>query len=101
MKSGRIQREKKTVNKMITLYCRYQHSSKALCNDCRELIDYSDARLDHCRFGKDKPVCANCSVHCYKPEMREKIQEVMRFSGPRMIMRHPCLAIMHIIDKKI
>lgn len=29
-----------------------------------------------------KTFCSNCKVHCYKPEMREKIRDVMRFPAP-------------------
>ena len=35
-----------------------------------------------------------------KPVMREKIREVMRFSGPRMIYSHPITAIRHVIETK-
>jgi hypothetical protein len=47
-----------------------------------------------------KTFCSNCKVHCYKPEMREKIKEIMRFSGPRMIFYHPIMAIRHLIESK-
>ena len=30
------------------------------------------------------------------PEMREKIRQVMRFSGPRMLLYHPALALWHV-----
>ncbi|MCL4190388.1 MAG: nitrous oxide-stimulated promoter family protein, partial [Thermoguttaceae bacterium] len=30
--------------------------------------------------------------------MRERIRAVMRFSGPRMMLRHPLLALRHQID---
>jgi len=32
--------------------------------------------------------------------MREKIREVMRFSGPRMILHHPVMAVRHVIESK-
>lgn len=32
--------------------------------------------------------------------MREKIREVMRFSGPRMIFYHLVMAIRHVIESK-
>ena len=51
-------------------------------------------------FMKEKTFCANCKVHCYKPEMREKIRKVMRFSGPRMLLYHPALAVWHLICSK-
>ena len=35
-----------------------------------------------------------------KKDMREKIREVMRFSGPRMIFPHPVMAIRHVIESK-
>lgn len=51
-------------------------------------------------FMETKTFCSNCKVHCYKPEMREKIREVMRYSGPRMIFHHPAAAIRHVILTK-
>ncbi|MCK5227056.1 MAG: nitrous oxide-stimulated promoter family protein, partial [Desulfobulbaceae bacterium] len=42
--------------------------------------------------------CGNCPIHCYKPKMRKKVREVMRYAGPRMIWRHPFLALCHTID---
>lgn len=100
MKTGRINREQLTVRTMIRMYCTSVHQSgKEVCVDCRQLIEYAEQRTEKCRFGNDKPVCVNCPVHCYKPEMREKIREVMRYSGPRMIYHHPNLAWMHIVDK--
>lgn len=35
-----------------------------------------------------------------KKREREKIREVMRFSGPRMIFHHPVAAIRHVIETK-
>jgi hypothetical protein len=32
--------------------------------------------------------------------MKEKIREVMRFSGPRMIFYHPVMAIRHLVESK-
>ena len=96
----RMDREKRTVEAMIRMLCCDVHGSRgdALCAECTELLAYAMARLDRCRFGEDKPKCAACPVHCYKPEMREKIQTVMRHSGPRMMLRHPVLAAGHVMD---
>jgi hypothetical protein len=30
--------------------------------------------------------------------MRERIRNVMRYSGPRMVYRHPVLALFHMVD---
>jgi len=97
---SRIKREAKTVSVMIALYCRAHHRRGDLCPECRELDEYARARLQSCPFQEAKTVCSRCPVHCYRPEMREKIRTVMRFSGPRMIYRHPVMAVYHLIDKR-
>ena len=94
------EREKKTVALMIRLYCRKKHRMNELCPDCKALAAYAAMRSDKCPFMESKTFCSNCKVHCYKPEMRERIREVMRFSGPRMIMYHPIMAIRHVIESK-
>jgi hypothetical protein len=93
----RLAREWKTVTGMIHIYCRACHSD-ALCPDCLDLIRYVALRLDHCRFGHDKPTCARCPVHCYQRNQREKIKTVMRYAGPRMMWRHPWLSLRHFLD---
>lgn len=94
-------KEQYVVEEMIRLYCKKNHSSPIhLCLECQELSDYAKLRSEKCPFMKDKTFCANCKVHCYKPEMREKIRKVMRFSGPRMILYHPILAMWHVICSK-
>ncbi len=99
------QKEQYVVEEMIRLYCRKNHSHKGrskgeLCLECRELADYAKARSQRCPFMETKTFCANCKVHCYQPQMREKIRQVMRFSGPRMLLYHPVLAMWHLICSK-
>lgn len=94
------QREKQMVTEMIRLYCRKKHGGRELCPDCAALAEYARQRSDKCPFMAEKTFCSNCRVHCYKPEMREKIREVMRFSGPRMIFTHPVAAVRHVIETK-
>jgi hypothetical protein len=93
------EREKMLVSQMIAIYCKKQHHTKGnLCPDCAALRDYAIQRSDKCPFMETKKFCSNCKVHCYKPDMREKIREVMRFSGPRMLFHHPITAIRHVIE---
>ncbi len=95
------QREKEMVSQMIALYCKKRHhTAVGLCAECAELDDYARQRSNQCPFMETKTFCSNCKVHCYKPVMREKIREVMRFSGPRMIFHHPVAAIRHVIATK-
>lgn len=97
--SEKREREKKTVAFMIRLYCRKKHGTKTgLCAECRVISDYAAVRSDNCPFMETKTFCSNCRVHCYKPEMSEKIRKIMRFSGPRMILYHPSMAIRHVIE---
>lgn len=95
------EREKRMVSEMIRLYCRKNHHCKiGLCEECSALETYAAQRSDRCPFMETKTFCSNCKVHCYQPEMREKIRKVMRFSGPRMIFHHPVAAVRHVIETK-
>lgn len=97
--SRKIEKEKQTVELMIRLYCKHIEKNNKLCPSCKELLEYAHARLDHCRFGQDKPSCRNCPVHCYKPIMRERIKVVMRTIGPRMFFYAPIAALKHLIGR--
>ena len=93
------QQEKELVTLMIKLYCKKKHRSKtSLCPSCRSLYEYAMLRSSNCPFMETKTFCSGCKVHCYKPEMREKIREVMRFSGLRLIFYHPIVAIRHMLE---
>ncbi len=95
----RMRRERETVHAMLALYCRGNHGrGPGLCHPCSKLQIYVDLRLARCPFAPDKPTCANCTVHCYRADMRERIREVMRWAGPRMTWRHPVMALWHLID---
>ncbi|MGE5345600.1 MAG: nitrous oxide-stimulated promoter family protein [Acidithiobacillales bacterium] len=92
-------REWKTIRTMIAIHCADMHGSSAgLCIECRELEAYAAKRLERCPYGETKPTCVNCPIHCYQQTMRERVRVVMRYAGPRMIWRHPWLAVMHVVD---
>lgn len=92
----RIEEEKEVVQLMVELYCRRKEGHETLCPGCRELLAYAQKRLEHCRFGETKPTCEYCPVHCYRRDMRERIRQVMRWSGPRMLLYHPVAAVRHL-----
>jgi hypothetical protein len=97
----RIEREYRTIEAMIALYCHGHHGKRAgLCPDCTSVLEYSLARLKKCPLQENKPACGLCPVHCYNVSMRARIQSVMRYSGPRMLYRHPILALFHMIDAR-
>jgi hypothetical protein len=97
---NRLEQEHKTINTMIRMYCKHFHDcDDDLCQECADLFQYAEERLKGCRFGEEKPTCDTCTVHCYKPDMREKIRTVMRYAGPRMIYTHPIMGFRHIFKK--
>jgi hypothetical protein len=95
-----LERERLTIEKMIGIYCADHHDGGdgRLCGECSEFKEYAETRLRKCPYGEDKPTCSNCPIHCYKPVRREQVQKIMRYAGPRMLLRHPVLAISHKFD---
>ncbi|MCX8578262.1 nitrous oxide-stimulated promoter family protein [Gilliamella sp. B2717] len=93
-----IQQEKATVSTMIYFYCHKQHHvpNNQLCDECNDLLKYAMQRLTLCRFGEDKTTCERCPKHCYRKDYKQKIKQVMRFSGPRMMIYHPIMALKHL-----
>jgi len=88
------------MRKMIAIYCADHHEKTPddLCVSCQKFLDYTKVRLRKCPYGENKPTCANCPVHCYKPAQRAQARTIMRYAGPRMLLRHPLLAILHQLD---
>lgn len=94
-------REGVTIRAMVALYCKNHHGLKVTdCETCGELQSYAIERLERCPFQEAKTTCKNCPVHCYKPSMKEDVRQVMRYSGPRMMLRHPLLTVYHFIDDR-
>lgn len=101
------EKEKKLIPIMIKKYCKGMHKTDRskqgvkrdeVCASCRELTDYSMMRLEKCPFKKTKQFCSFCEIHCYKPEMREKIKAVMKYSGKYMLLSHPIFAVSHVVQ---
>ena len=93
-------RERRTLQQMLELHCRERHGGAGLCTACGELWAYAQRRLDLCVFADEKPTCAVCPIHCYEASMRERVRDVMRWAGPRMLAPHPILTILHLIDAR-
>ena len=105
----RRDREEKTISQMVALYCAGNHEAasrtetvvcgEAVCPQCAQLDEYATLRTRRCRKMHVKTSCDACENHCYKPEMRERIRQVMRYSGPRMMTKHPIAAIRHLLGR--
>lgn len=107
--NGKRKKEKEIIKLMISIYCKsnkhchgnnHAQDKIKLCPECRKLLDYAIIRTDLCPFMETKTFCSNCKVHCYQPQKREEIKKVMRYSGPRLLLHHPILAIYHLIESK-
>jgi hypothetical protein len=57
-----------------------------VCKECGDFLLYALERRLRCPLD-EKPVCKHCHVHCYKSGHREKVREIMRFSGQYLIKR--------------
>lgn len=93
-------KERSLIPVMIRKYCHGTHGTKGseVCEDCRALTEYALFRLEKCPFKVNKKFCSFCKIHCYKPDMKEKIRAVMRYAGPRMLFSHPVFALSHVVQ---
>lgn len=97
----KVARERETIEFMIRYSCKKQHHQDELCTDCEKLLAYANERITRCPFKETKTFCSACKVHCYEKTMRQKVRDIMRFSGPRMLFHHPVMALHHLyIEKK-
>ena len=89
----------------IELFCHARHDRKAageraipeilqqgkrapitICAACADLLEHGMKKRAVCPLDP-KPTCRSCQIHCYTPEYRRKVREIMAFSGKRMILR--------------
>jgi len=93
--------DKAVIHWMIDYYCKKHHKSDSICEECSAVLEYALKRIEKCPYGRTKPVCSNCSIHCYKIEMRQRIKIIMKFSGPVIIFRKPVIGIKYLLKKKM
>lgn len=101
--SGKLLREFQTIKAMVEIYCKAHCDAKGkleTCQDCQDFLTYAHTKLDRCPYGQNKPTCNKCPVHCYKPELKAKAREIMIYSGPRMLLPHPIMAIRHLLAER-
>lgn len=112
-KGRRIQREKRTIKVMLSLYCWNHHRhganhqserqgghlSNDLCAECQNFLRYAHQRLDNCAFGELKSPCDQCATNCYSSKMRAQSMRVMHRVSSHMMMRYPILSLLYMLDK--
>jgi len=109
----RQQQDIKILAKFIHVYCRSHHRlgtdrfclrsslvkispRNDFCPECLELLEYAIAKRMKCPLA-DKPACKHCQIHCYRAGMREKIREIMRFSGKKLVLRGRLDLLLHYL----
>jgi len=93
--------DKYIIQWMIEYYCFKKHNNKKMCNECIELFNYALVRIQQCPYGEFKPTCSSCPIHCYNPDKREQIKNVMKFSGPAILFRKPVTGVKYLLKKKL
>ncbi len=107
----------RVLSDFISIFCRENHGAQAkdvflvknaklrsnlgdkdlvLCQDCQKLLNHGIAKLLLCPYDP-KPMCKKCKIHCYAPGFRERIRQVMRFSGLYLIKRGRLDLMMHYL----
>lgn len=107
----------KVLAEFVELYCRKKHDpaerihllpeqlqvkhgkSGLLCSHCAELLKHGVAKRAACPLDP-KPTCKSCHIHCYSKEYRQKVREIMAFSGKRMILKGRLDYLWHYYFKK-
>jgi hypothetical protein len=87
-----------TLKKFFELYCHNKHKNQQkytkklnykdtsdevelnLCDDCKNLLDYSFDRLYECPHDI-KPRCRTCPTPCYEKQQWKEVAKLMRYSG--------------------
>ncbi len=93
----------RTLMKFVEIFCRENHNGErrpftfrlrdlkeikgkeiSLCPDCTKLLTYGLTMRLKCPHDP-KPMCKKCKTQCYKGDYKEKIREIMKFSGMYLI----------------
>jgi hypothetical protein len=112
---AKVRRDLRTLAKFITFYCERRHAgvekqparlrtidvtsvcgrAVPLCAPCAKLLAHAFMKRLVCPLAP-KPTCRQCPQHCYAPAYRAQIREVMRFTGPRLVLRGRLDYLVHL-----
>ena len=109
-----LQRDLRTLTRFIQIYCHGHHYHQApavlrgmdlqkiagkpveLCPPCTKLLQHALVKRTHCQRNP-KPQCKDCPSHCYAPNYRQQIREVMRFSGMKLLFSGRLDYLFHLL----
>ncbi len=100
-----LRRDLRTLVRFIEVYCKRRHADVpkepatlkthdveairgqrvALCHACRKLLAHAFVKRTRCPLDP-KPACKHCPEHCYHPDYRARIRQVMKYSGIRLVL---------------
>jgi len=113
MASNHLERDLKLLVRFVELYCRDHHGeterkplilkgfesvlpdSLQLCGECSRLLGHALVKRSHCPMDP-KPMCKHCPKHCYQPTYRKQIQEVMKYSGRKLVLSGRVDYLLHL-----
>ncbi|MBC7265440.1 MAG: nitrous oxide-stimulated promoter family protein [Coriobacteriia bacterium] len=120
LRDPKVAHDVRTLGDFIAIYCAGHHKDRErrpartaaaeagvygnkpprLCEECEAHLAYGEKRRALCP--KDpKPFCAHCDTHCYKSDEREWQRQMMRYSGPRSVLRgHAIDAVRHALEAR-
>lgn len=67
-----------------------------LCPVCLAMVLRSEKKTQYCVHMPYKTLCHLCPRPCYTEKQMEEIRPMMRYSGPRLITKHPILTYRHM-----
>jgi hypothetical protein len=112
----KMQRDLKTLALFIRIYCEKKHAEREkslvrlkthdieaiarrpveLCSECTKLLAHAFVKRSRCPM-EPKPACKHCPSHCYHPDYRARIREVMKYSGCHMVLTGRLDYLFHLL----
>ncbi|MCH7814777.1 MAG: nitrous oxide-stimulated promoter family protein [Planctomycetes bacterium] len=111
-----IDRDLSTLIRFVDIYCKHKHREAEkhtvhikgfdmtalckqpcdLCNECTKVLTHALVKRSHCPLDP-KPACKHCQVHCYHPDYRARIREIMKYSGRRLVLSGRLDLLYHLL----
>ena len=88
------------IGKFVEVYCAGKHrdaecstvalpaglGERILCPECASFLEYAITKRLRCPLEAEKPTCKHCRIHCYDKPRREKVRQIMSYSGRKLMM---------------
>ena len=68
---------------------------------CTGLFAYAMERLERCPYPGTETHLCQLPDPLLSKKKREQVRLMMRYAGPKMLLRHPILAVRHLIDGRM